>query len=540
MRYCVTNWTVAIFVVVCGMSVGILGCTTDPNEKHNDVKVERDAKAKEIAAREFAAKELAAKDLAEKELAEKELSEKNLEAKVPEPPEIPGNGSPTKEASGTEITAVLAQATKIKDKTKGKETTKEPAKESPKEPKFDFKEPSEVAGKTFQEWMKLLKETKDPVRREEAMKYVTAFGPTKSHEALPEIIFQLNRHKTEPNGVDLSVRVNGIMALTMIYRQMAMAHKEPPEESHKKAFALYKYFLNDGQVIMRVRTLQGLPSLGPIARDAIPDVIKASNAVITWEVRKEALQTLTIIARDAKGVPDPKVMPELRKLAKNDISYVVRQTALEGLAMLSAPKMPPELITALEGDPAVQVRLKVLDLLGRLEKDMEDNDRKLALKKLNPHLTKEKDPILLIWTHGTIMTLMKKVTSTHMYPVVNYVKDKDPAVRVQALTMIGLGGKDAKQFAQKEVLDELYKCLPPENGKKFEYPDVNVPVAAMKAAVGIHAFEAVPILEKIENDKKAPELLKASAGKALDAFDELKAHLEGKDKKDKDKKTPEK
>ena len=538
MRYCVTNWTVAIFFLVCGMSVGIPGCTTDPNEMHNDVKVERNVKAKETAARELAAKELAAKELAAKELAGKELAEKNFDAKDSEPPEIPGNESPAKEVSGTEITAVLAQATKIKDKTKGKETTKEPAKESPKEPKFDFKEPSEVGGKTFQEWMKLMKHT-DPVRREEAMKYVTAFGPTKSHEALPEIIIQLNRHKTEPNGVDLSVRVNGIMALTMIYRQMAMAKKDPPEESHKKAFALYKYFLNDGQVIMRVRTLQGLPSLGPIARDAIPDVIKSTTATITWEVRKEALQTLTLIARDAKGVPDPKVMPELRNRAKNDISYVVRQTALEGLAMLSAPKVPPELIHALDVDPAVQVRLKVLDLLGKLEKDMEDNDRKLALKKLNAHLSVERDPILLVWTHGTIMTLMKKVTSAHMYPVVNYVKDKDPAVRVQALTMIGLGGKDAKQFAQKEVLDELHKCLPPENGKKFEYPDVNVAVAAMKAAVGIHAFEAVPVLEKIHKDRNAPEFLEVNAGKALDAFEQLKAHLETKDKKDKDKKTPE-
>jgi HEAT repeat protein len=537
MRYCGTKWTVAILFLVCGMSVGILGCTTDPNEKHNDVKVERDPKAKETAAQKLAARELVAK-----ELAAKELAAKNIDTKDPEATELPGNESLAKELSGTDLTAVLAQATKIKDKTKGKETTKEPAKESPKDPKYEFKEPSEVAGKTFQGWLKIMKETKDPVRREEAMKYITAFGPTKSHEALPDVIFQLNRHKTEPNGVDLSVRVNGIMALTMIYRQMAMAKKDPPEESHKKAFALYKYFLNDGQVIMRVRTLQGLPSLGPIAHDAIPDVIGLTKATITWEVRKEALQTLTIIARDAKGVPDPKVMPQLRNRAKEDISYVVRQTALEALAMLSAPKVPPELIQALDGDPAVQVRLKVLDLLGKLEKDMEDNDRKVALKKLNTHLTLEKDPILLIWTHGTIMTLMKKVTSAHMYPVVNYVNDKDPAVRVQALTMIGVCGKDAKQFAQKEVLDELHKCLPPENGKKFEYPDLNVAVAAMKAAVGIHAFEAVPVLEKIHNDKKAPEFLEVNAGKALDAFDQLKAHLEGKDKKDKDKdkKTPEK
>jgi HEAT repeat protein len=550
MRYWVTNWTVAIFVLVCGMSAGIVGCTKDPNNKDEDAKSIKTSTqvfaAKEIPAKKLPAsnldgndpeeREVPSKDPSSQELPSQELPAKDFDAKDPNTNELPG-----KEFAAVELTPVLAQATKTKDKTKGKETTKEPAKESTKEPKYEFKEPSEVAGKTFQEWLKLMKETKDPVRREEAMKYITAFGPSKSHEALSEVIFQLNRHKTEPNGVDLSVRVNGIMALATIYRQMAMAKKDPPDKAHKDAFAVFRYFLNDGQVIMRVRTVQGLPSLGPIARDAIPDVIKLTKDGITWEVRKEALQTLTIIARDANGVPDPKVMPELRNRAK-DISYVVRQTALEALAMLGAPKVPPELLKALNEDPVVQVRLKVLDLLGKLEKDMEDKDRKIALKTVNAHLSVEKDPILLIWTHGTIMTLMKKATSAHMYPVVNYVKDKDPAVRVQALTMIGLGGKDAKPFALKEVLEELHKCVPPENGKKFEYPDLNVAVTAMKAAVGIHAFEAVPVLEKIHNDKKAPEFLEVNAGKALDAFDQLKAHLEEKDKKDKDKdkKTPDK
>jgi HEAT repeat protein len=551
MRYSVTNSTIAIFILVCGMSAGIVGCTKDPNNKDEHAKTEITTQvfaAKEIPTKKLPPKDFDAKDPEEKEfpgketfaqeLPVKELPAKNLDAKDSEATESPSNESPAKELAATELAAVPSQVTKTKEKTKGKE----PAKESPKEPKYDFKEPSEVAGKTFQEWMKLMKDD-DPVRREEAMKYVTAFGPTKSHEALSEVIFQLNKHKTAPSGVDLSVRVNGIMALSTIYKQMAMAKKEPPDKLHKEAFAIYKYYLKDGQVIMRVRTVQGLPSLGPIARDAIEEVIKLTRDPITWEVRKEALQTLTIIAPDANGVPHPKVMPELRRAAldrEKGSAYIVRQTALEALAILSAPKVPPELFKALDEDRAVQVRLKVLDLLAKLEKNMDENDRKVALKKLNAHLSFEKDPILIIWTHGTVITLMKKVTTAHIYPVVNYVKDKDPAVRVQALTMIGLGGKDAKPFAVTEVLEELHKCVPPENGKKFEYPDLNVAVTAMKAAVQIHAFEAVPIVEKIENDKKAPEFLKVNAGKALDAFDELKAHLEGKDKKDKDKKTPEK
>src|SRR5207253_1996943 len=112
------------------------------------------------------------------------------------------------------------------------------------------------------------------------------FGPTKASLALPEIVADLKRHKTIP--VDLSVRVNGIMAISTIYQMMAMAKKEPDPKMHKEIFDLYKGFLTDPQVMMRIRAVEGIRYLGPISRDAIKEVITMSGDPVTWEVRKEA------------------------------------------------------------------------------------------------------------------------------------------------------------------------------------------------------------------------------------------------------------
>src|SRR5437763_1009975 len=75
----------------------------------------------------------------------------------------------------------------------------------------EFVEPTEVMGKTFKEWTKEI-HAFDPSRREEAMKAVLLFGPNKAYEAVPEILKELSKHKLQP--VDLSVRVNGTMALS--------------------------------------------------------------------------------------------------------------------------------------------------------------------------------------------------------------------------------------------------------------------------------------------------------------------------------------
>src|SRR2546430_50930 len=75
----------------------------------------------------------------------------------------------------------------------------------------------------------------DPSEREIATKTILFFGPEKAYEAVPDILFELNRHKG-PVVIDLSFRVNGIQALSTIFRYK----KNPDQKLIDDAYALYR------------------------------------------------------------------------------------------------------------------------------------------------------------------------------------------------------------------------------------------------------------------------------------------------------------
>ncbi len=346
-----------------------------------------------------------------------------------------------------------------------------------KKGKTEFVEPTEVLGKTFKEWVKEI-HARDPSRREEAMKTILAFGPDRAYEAVPEIIKELNRHKTA--NVDLAVRVNGIKTLTTI-----LAHQKKHDPALlKDALAVYKMCLKDTQAIMRVQAVQGLPALGPIAHEAIDEVIPVARDFAAWELRKAGLQTLTIISPDDKGVLSPKLLPELRR-------------ALD--------------------DPALQVRLFALNALGLVSHaNIPKADEGLILTKLNSHLATETDKIGLIWTHVTIMSATKDVNSKHVGPIVKALRDPDPKVRNQALAALGSVGPKAKPFALAGVQEAL------------DDPDHGVGMLAIATLMQLHATESIPALQRIADNKKANQVLRE---RAEDAVDQLKLLLsKAKDK----------
>ena len=175
-----------------------------------------------------------------------------------------------------------------------------------KDDKAVFVEPKEVLGKTFKEWESEI-HAKDPTRREEAMSTIILFGPDRAYEAVPAILKEINKYKT--SNVDLAVRVNGIKAISMI-----LPHQKKPDPALlKDALAVYKMCLKDTQAVLRFEAVKGLPTVGPIAHEAVDDVIRVANDPALWQLRKEGLQTLTIIGFDDKGAPSPKLLPELRR-----------------------------------------------------------------------------------------------------------------------------------------------------------------------------------------------------------------------------------
>jgi hypothetical protein len=337
--------------------------------------------------------------------------------------------------------------------------------------KTEFVEPTEVLGRTFKEWVKEI-HAKDPSRREEAMKTILAFGPDRAYEAVPEILKELNKQKTL--NVDLAVRVNGIVTVSTILR----AQKKPDPALLKDALAVYKMCMKDTQAIMRIRAVQGLPAVGPIAHDAVEDVILVARDPATWELRKEGLQTLTIIAFNDKGVPSPKLLPELRR-ALDDSSLQVKLTALNALGLVSHANLPKA-------------------------------DEAANLTKLNSHLTIENDKVALIWTHVTIMSASKDVSKKHVGPIVTALKDADPKVRNQALTALGSIGEKAKAWAAAGVQEAI------------DDPDPSIGMSAIVTLVRLHATESIPALQRIADNKKANQVLRETAE---DAVDQLKLLL---------------
>ena len=542
MRYRLVSSAIPTFVVLCGMSVGLAGCAKDPNPSDHSAKVEKNVKTKEAVATELAPKGRPAPDLPVQDPAVKESPAADVPAKdlvIQEgPTKVPAQEIAVKEpdAKGLSVDPLETKKDKgiTKEAIKDKEPKKDPGKEA-KDPKKEVPVPelTEFLGKNFGYWRNQIKD-KDPGKREEAMKAVLVFGPKKAYEAVPDILTQLERHlaKKNPENIDLAVRVNGIMALSAIFKY---AQPPNPDPKHiERALPIFKASMNDPQVILKVRAVQGLPFLGPASHGLIEDVIKLVNLPITWEVRKEAIQTLAVMASpDGKGPPHPKVMPLLR-LHMNpteESSYSTRSSAVQAIAMLAQEKMPPELYKGLL-DPTVQVRLTALQSITTVsvgldtKKAMKDKDRVAIVEHLETYLAGEKDEILQVWAHASIMTVIKSCKK-HLGPVVRTMTiTTDPAVKMQALTVISLCEDKGKPIAYDSVLAMIHD----EN--------LGLAGAAMATLISMHAFEAIPDLKKIVDDKKEHEVRKDTAEDAILALEyQVKMTRE---KSEKDKKTPEK
>jgi hypothetical protein len=525
MRYWLSSSTMLLLVVGA-----IMGCTTEAKPEVTTAEAKQPDAPPPITKQNSQVNPLPAFTQPQGEtdspnwdgVAQREIEPRSIEVKEVEPeavevkikPEFVQIKDPKKDKDKT---------SKDKDKDKDKKDT-----ESKKEPP----EPTEYMGKDFKYWMTKLKDTKDPTHREEAMKAVLMFGPKKAQESVNEILKQLEKHKTLPTGVDLSVRVNGIMALSTVYKNTG----PPQEQDFKRVYSLYKDFLiNDNQVIMKVRVLQGLPTLGPKAADAIDDVIRYGVKYTgTWEVRKEGIQTLTTLAAmqmiDSKEPPNKNALIALKDSTK-DGSYLVRMAAYQGIASLAQTKMPPDLYRGLS-DSSDQVKLASLRAIGAVSQmldskgHLKENDKIDIVKHLDDYLKVEKDKILKIWTYAAIITVTQKPNAQRLLPVVNLLDDKDLAVRMQALTIIGICGDKGKPIAYKAVLPLIYDS------------ELGIAGAAMATLVQMNAQEAIPELKRIVENTKEHQVRRDTAADAIEHL--LFREKMEKEQKEKEKKTPDK
>src|SRR5260370_3869897 len=251
------------------------------------------------------------------------------------------------------------------------------------------KEVTEVGGKTLNKWIEEIS-AKDPSKRAMAMRSVLAFGPEKAQQAVPAILKELGKHKPVTAPIDMSVRLDGAMALGTILSSA----KEPDSKDIAEAVRILKIFMHDEQVLVRARAAQALAALarfGPNAEihKALNDVIAIAQNLDTWEARQAGLQCLIVLTWQDKEPPPEAVRVCFYKGLK-DNSMLVRITAAQALAQYTQFKV---------GTPGY------IQLVYNLE-----------------NATKDVEPAVRIWSHLALITIQMDA--------------KKPAIGPQHLTAI--------------------------------------------------------------------------------------------------------
>jgi HEAT repeat protein len=361
-----------------------------------------------------------------------------------------------------------AHAQEFKKKGFGKEKEPEPSKST---------EITEIHGRSFKEWERDISD-KDPTRRELAIKTILLFGPDKAYEAVPEILAELKRH-TARTPVDLSVRIAGTTALGTIFK----FKKDPDPKDIKAAVAIFKTYLKDEQLMLRIQAVQGLPFLGPTCRGALPEVYSLAREPSTWEARKDAVQTLGFIGYEDKGTPNIKAMSEVFRLL-DDRAAPVRIAAIRASGALAMKAELP-------------VKMQVYGKFKTAENDL--------------------DKHVVIAAHMTHMMLEGKASAAHLNPLVKMLKDENPEVRLDALQNISGLGKEAKS-----ILPKLIECT--------SDPEVSVAASAIIVLAGVDWENTRTVIERIKDSKSYPDVVRAAASDAI-AFHEKMAKEKKKSEK---------
>lgn len=322
-----------------------------------------------------------------------------------------------------------------------------------------------VDGKTMFEWMKDLKETKDPGERVRAIHALQFYGPD-AREAVREIL----RHLTDR---DASVRVNAAIALGLI----GLDAKDLKDGINMLARLASS---QETQGIVRFQACRALGRLGPDSAPAIPTLVNAIKDQTASEIRGAAAYALGSAGWDTQKGPDRHAIYALLgdptyRTGLYDVCHDVRMEAIFSLIVLGPP--------------------------------IEARD-KLAEKQKLEMLLADKSKVVQIWARVAIMRL-EKVSAQHLLPIAKFLKDPDMRVRVNAARAFAIMGKDAKS----SIKDLIYALDDKE-------PSVVVWVCLALGEMREAAQEALPKLEALA-DHQDPRVKQAAA----EAIGKIKAKV---------------
>ncbi|MGF1579962.1 MAG: HEAT repeat domain-containing protein [Gemmataceae bacterium] len=315
-------------------------------------------------------------------------------------------------------------------------------KEGEKEPSIrdKFGNPKEsrntpVDGRTFDEWVTIIKTSRDEGLVTEAIQAVQLYGADTAIEVIPRLTGMLRRHGVRRQ-LDTSIRSHAIAAVGNILSNT----KEPDLKQINDALVQFKRMLRDPEDHVRFKTALAIAQLGP---DAASLAQYLCNTTIrdprTWEIRYAATLALGSIGVDKKNGPNIWSLRGLAYAAEYDTSAEVRVTAVRAITYLGPPKgedmalrksLRDALLNAIS-DKHVPVRIWANMALMNLDGES-DPDRVEAIGNLLDY--KERN---VRFQAAHALAILGVESKSQVNNLIEALQDEDPEVVLQVMVALG-------------------------------------------------------------------------------------------------------
>ncbi|MBA4066706.1 MAG: hypothetical protein C0501_23970 [Isosphaera sp.] len=364
-----------------------------------------------------------------------------------------------------------------------------PAKDPPEPAKPpEIRWPTEIAGKSSGEWMKMLTDP-DPAVRESALKVLPGFGPGIKKE-LGKTLLTRMRFPGEGGEKDPGVRI------TLFNTVAAIGFEDKRDEAD--AVIILGRTVDAGATggLSRQHAVVTLGMIGSKAGGAVTYLTGQALGDTSYETRRCIARTLGQVGSDEKSGPSLKALSALSGVLARDVSVAVRMEALQSIVVLGPPwrnVLPP----GGKGTPDLDYKGA-----GEVAENMRD---RLGLGKKKVPV--ETDAQVEIWCRVVLMRFdPKELNDDNLKAISKHLVPTAPAgPKVQALQALGLFGEGSGPR-----LDDVIKVLDDND------PLVLTTALGTLGGMGVKAAGAIPELEKTEkklakmrDDKlKDPELFK--------------------------------
>lgn len=292
-------------------------------------------------------------------------------------------------------------------KTDPKDGKTEPKDVKP-DPNVEIKWPKQIAGKSLDNWVGEMRNSKDASSREAAVRTVPLFGPDSRKAASVNLLHVMQK---DP---DVSVRLAAIQVVPIL------GFDKPELEEGLN----YMVRIVDQQIpydrSFRTETVLALGNCGPIAKRAIPAIASARclGDVGSWQMRKASAFALGRLGLPVgpKDGPDGQAIVALsnRLLLNNESSHVVRKEIINSMILLGPAHVES------------------------------------TWKKQRDALTaamKDGDPAIAIWARVAFIrteTELIKANDTNLARIAGYLSSTDLAAKVEAIQALGTLANEAK------------------------------------------------------------------------------------------------